>query len=53
MNEKTAKLISRFASRTNQKPRQVKREWGSLSAKERAKRRAEMRAAVQERRAER
>jgi hypothetical protein len=46
MNERTAKLISRFASRTNQKPSQVKREWKSLTAKERAQRRAEMKAAV-------
>jgi hypothetical protein len=47
MNERTAKLITRFASRTNQKPRLVKREWKNLSAKERAKRRAEMKAAVE------
>ncbi len=47
MNNRTAKLISRFASRTNQKPRLVKREWKALSRKERTARRAEMKSAVQ------
>ena len=47
MNERTAKLIARFASRTNQKPRLVKREWKNMTRKERATRRAEMKAAVE------
>jgi hypothetical protein len=46
MNNRTAKLISRFASRTNQKPRLVKREWKALPRTERSARRAEMKAAV-------
>jgi hypothetical protein len=46
VNSRTAKLISRFASRTNQKPRLVKREWKALPRKERAARRAEMKTAT-------
>jgi hypothetical protein len=46
MNNRTAKLISRFASRTNQKPRLVKREWKDLPRTGRSDRRAEMKAAI-------
>ena len=46
MNSRTAKLISRFASRTTQKPRVVKREWKALPRKERAARRREMKASI-------
>jgi len=47
MNAHTAKLITRYASRTNQKPRAVKREWLTLSRKEKTERRAKMKGAVQ------
>jgi hypothetical protein len=47
MNAKTAKLIARYASRTNQKPRAVKRDWNALSRKEKTGRRTAMKAAVE------
>ncbi len=47
MNARTAKLISRYASRTNQKPRAVKREWLSLSRNQKTERRVKMKAAVE------
>ena len=47
MNARTAKLISRYASRTNQKDRAVKREWNALSRREKTTRRRTMKAAVE------
>jgi len=47
MNARTAKLISRYASRTSQKSRAVKREWNALSRQEKTRRRRTMKAAVQ------
>lgn len=47
MNARTAKLLSRYASRTNQKPRALKREWQILSRKEKAARRRTMKSAVE------
>ncbi len=47
MNARTAKLISRYASRTSQKSRAVKHEWNGLSRKEKARRRRAMKAAVE------
>jgi hypothetical protein len=46
MNAKTAKLISRYASRTNQKEKAVKREWNDLSRTDKAERRRTMKTAV-------
>jgi len=46
VNARTAKLISRFASRTTQKARTLKREWQTLSRKAKTERRAKMKAAV-------
>jgi len=47
VNAHTAKLISRFASRANQKRRVIKREWNTLSAKEKAARRVKMKAGIE------
>jgi hypothetical protein len=47
MNAKTAKLISRYASRTSQKEKAVKREWKDLSRTEKAARRRAMKTAIQ------
>ncbi|HEV8306833.1 MAG TPA: hypothetical protein VGW35_04140 [Methylomirabilota bacterium] len=46
MNARTAKLISRYASRISAKPRALKREWNELSRKEKARRRPRMKAAL-------
>ncbi|HSD67106.1 MAG TPA: hypothetical protein VLF95_10420 [Vicinamibacteria bacterium] len=47
MNARTAKLISRYASRTGQKSRAVKHDWNALSRKEKGRRRRTMKAAVE------
>jgi hypothetical protein len=47
MTAKTAKLISRYASRTNQKEKAVKREWKGLPRTAKAERRRAMKAATQ------
>jgi hypothetical protein len=46
MNARTAKLISRYASRTNQKDRALKRDWNALNRREKTRRRRSMKAAV-------
>ena len=42
MNQRTAKLIASYASRTNAKKRQIKRDWQTLSHAEKTKRRIKM-----------
>lgn len=42
MNQKTAKLLNRYASETGANYKEVRRDWEQLNQKERAKRRAEM-----------
>ena len=46
MNQRTAKLIARYASRTNTKARQLKREWNALARQEKTKRRIKMKEVV-------
>lgn len=46
MNARTAKLLTRYASRVGEKPRAVKREWHSFTRLEKGKRRVKMKAAV-------
>jgi hypothetical protein len=46
MNARTAKLLTRYASRTQAKPRALKREWQSLSHQEKTRRRVKMKAAL-------
>jgi len=47
MNQRTAKLIASYASRTNAKKRQIKRDWQTLSRAEKAERRIKMKGIVQ------
>lgn len=42
MNEKTAKLLNRYATQKGANSRELKREWLSLNAKERFKKRQAM-----------
>jgi hypothetical protein len=46
MNQRTAKLLARYASRTGTKPRGLKREWQSLSRRDKTARRRTMKSAV-------
>jgi hypothetical protein len=46
MNQKTAKLIQSYASKTSAKARQLKREWQALSRVEKTRRRVTMKEAI-------
>ncbi len=42
MNTKTAKLLQRYATKTGQDYRAVKREWSALNSVQRSRKRAEI-----------